>query len=210
MDYYLIDYENVGTSGLKKVVDLAKKEDIISIFYSENCKYIALDTIESIIEKGIKFCCYQVTTGTSNALDFQLSSFLGYLISKEGSKIKYRIVSNDKGFDCVCDFWKKQSKAVERIGTQTSTEKEKLVETTSNQTSSKKKSSVASNDLATLEEIKKVLSKKDAPEVVLDIFNTYKTKQAICNGISKHFKDSNKTGNVYKKLKPLMKAKNKT
>lgn len=142
MDYYLIDFENVGTSGLKKVVDLAKKEDIISIFYSENCKYIALDTIESIIEKGIKFCCYQVTTGTSNALDFQLSSFLGYLLRKESTNAKFYIVSNDTGFDCLCSFWGKYNKQVKRIGTQSLSKKEDFIPTTSTPTLPKKKDTV--------------------------------------------------------------------
>lgn len=74
----------------------------------------------------------------------------------------------------------------------------------------KKKSKVQASDLATLEEIKKYLSKTDSPEKVLVIFNQYKTKQAICNGMAKEFKDTKKASAIYKKLKPLLKEKNKS
>lgn len=209
MDYYLVDYENVGMNFMKEF-DEAKEGDSIVIFYSERCKCITFDAIDSIMKKNIKLSWHKVETGTSNALDFQLSSFLGYLIGKESGNIKYHIVSNDKGFDCLCTFWKEQNKLVKRIGTQSLTKKEGSIPIVSTPALSKKKSNIASSDLATLEEIKEVLSKKDAPEVVLGIFNTYKTRQAICNGISKHFRDNNKTSEVYRKLRPLMKKKNKT
>lgn len=48
------------------------------------------------------------------------------------------------------------------------------------------------------------------PEQVLAIFNQYKSKQAICNGMAKKFKDSKKTSVIYKKLKPLLKEKHKS
>ncbi len=45
---------------------------------------------------------------------------------------------------------------------------------------------------------------------IIAIFNQYKTKQAICNGMSKKFKDSKRASAIYKKLKPLLKEKNKS
>ena len=74
----------------------------------------------------------------------------------------------------------------------------------------KKKSKVQAGDIATIEEIKKYLSKSDSPEEVLVIFNQYKTKQAICNEMTKKFKDSKRASAIYKKLKPLLKEKNKS
>lgn len=58
--------------------------------------------------------------------------------------------------------------------------------------------------------VPKVLVKEDAPEEVLTIFNKYKTKQAICNGMAKKFKDSKTESAIYKILKPLLKEKNKS
>ena len=68
----------------------------------------------------------------------------------------------------------------------------------------------ANTDLVTMDEINKYLSKGDRPEDVLVIVNQCKTKQAICNGMAKKFKDSKKAGALYKKLKPLLEAKNKS
>ena len=52
--------------------------------------------------------------------------------------------------------------------------------------------------MATIDEMKKLLSKDDMPEEVLKIFNQYKTKVAINNGLAKHFKDSKKASAIYK------------
>ena len=48
--------------------------------------------------------------GTKNALDFQLSSYLGYIIRENEDKpYNYYIVSKDKGFECIINFWKKKA-----------------------------------------------------------------------------------------------------
>lgn len=207
MNYFLVDFENVKTDGLKKLV-VTKKGDKIIIFYSENCKNISLDIIENIKEQNMKLGCYKVDTGTKNALDFQLSSYLGYLIGKKGDSAKYHIVSNDKGYDCLCSYWKKQKVFVDRIAL-ADTVKE-VDEVPQTQTTKTKKSKVQKNDLATLKEIKSVLEERDCPEIVLEIFNHYKTKQSICNGMAKEFKDSKKASAIYKKLKPLLTEKHKS
>jgi flagellar biosynthesis GTPase FlhF len=57
-----------------------------------------------------------VNTGSKNALDFQLTTHLGYLIGKgEHSGAAYRIVSNDTGFDCVVTYWKDKGIDIARI-----------------------------------------------------------------------------------------------
>lgn len=208
MNYYLIDFENIKTAGVKELVK-ANEGDAIIIFYSEQCKGITLDVIENITNNNVKLNCYKVKTGKKNALDFQLSSHLGYMIGKSAVDTKYHIVSNDKGYDCLCDYWKEQGVVVDRIGA-TEPVKELVEIKVAPTPAPKKKSKVKTSDLATIEEIKKYLSKGDDPEEVLVIFNQYKTKQAICNGMSKKFKDSKRTSAIYKKLKPLLKEKNKT
>ena len=74
----------------------------------------------------------------------------------------------------------------------------------------KKRSKVLERDIASLEEIRNYLADDEDPEQVLAIFNQYKSKQAICNGMAKKFKDSKKTSVIYKKLKPLRKEKHKS
>lgn len=204
MKYYLVDYENVKTDGLKDLTGV-KAEDVVILFYSDQCKNITLDIMDRMVQRNIKFSFCKVTTGVKNALDFQLSSHLGYLIGKD-KEAKYYIVSNDKGYDCLCEYWSKQNIIVERITFKGKESQGK----TSDKKETKKKSKVEESDIASLEEITNLLSDKDEPDVVLNIFNQYKTKQAICNGMSKHFKDNKRTSAIYKKLKPLLKEKHKS
>lgn len=220
MNHYLIDYENVKVDYIKNLPGTREGDEVV-IFYSEQCKNIALEAVESLLKRNLKLLCCKVVTGTKNALDFQLASYLGYLLGKDTGNAKYHIVSNDKGFDCLCDYWKNQGKSVDRIcasgPVQPVPVQEKVNENIdgndqqdSESGTKKKKGKVLEHDMATMEEIKSVLSIDDNPEDVLLIFNQYKTKQAICNGLSKKYKDSKKASAIYKKLKPLLKKKHKT
>lgn len=205
MDYYLVDFENVGTDGIKDVKGV-KEGDTMVIFYSENCKNTTLDVLDNIVSLKLKYSSFKVRVGTRNALDFQLTSYLGYLIGQGGADASYHIVSEDKGFEVVAEFWQEQNVDVDCI----SLKEKPPVQQPKNAESKQKKSKVQDKDLATLGEIKNLIGKSSETEEVLKIFNQYKTKQAICNGMSKYFKDSKKASEVYKKLKPLFKAKNKS
>ena len=210
MNYFLVDYENVRTDGIKDLKGV-QEGDAMVVFYSENCKSITLDVLDSIIALKLKYSSFKVKVGTKNALDFQLTSYLGYLIGQGGMDTNYYIVSDDKGFEVVADFWKEQGISVSCISLKEPVavpKKEATKET--KKTEPKKKSKVSSKDLATLDEIKALIGKDNEPTEVLKIFNQYKTKVAINNGLVKHFKDTKKVSEIYKKLKPLLKAKNKS
>lgn len=211
MDYYLVDFENVGTDGIKDVHGV-KEGDTMVIFYSENCKNTTLDVLDNIVSLKLKYSSFKVKVGTRNALDFQLTSYLGYLIGQGGADASYHIVSEDKGFEVVAEFWKDQNVEVDCISLKEKApvQQPKKAEAAEAKQAKQKKSKVPDKDLATLGEIKTLIGKSSEPEEVLKIFNQYKTKQAICNGMSKYFKDSKKASEIYKKLKPLFKAKNKS
>ena len=97
---YLIDYENV--QDLKDVKELTSEDSVI-VFHSGQTKRIQSDFIFDAIER-VKFKAKRIVSGKKNALDFQLVSYLGYLIGKGETDIK--IVSKDTGYDCLVDFWK--------------------------------------------------------------------------------------------------------
>lgn len=209
MNYYLIDFENVRTDGIKDLKGVSEGDAII-LFYSEQCKNISLDVIDSIMKLKVQYSSFKAKVGTKNALDFQLAAHLGYLIGQgNNQESKYYIVSNDKGYDCLCDYWKELDAVVERISLSEDVPEVKAATKAPAQLN-KNKSKVKASDMATIDEIKKLLSKDDMPEEVLNIFNQYKTKVAINNGLAKHFKDSKKASAIYKKLKPLLKEKNKS
>jgi DNA helicase TIP49 (TBP-interacting protein) len=211
MNYYLVDYENVGADGIKDFDGVAQGDTFV-IFYSENRKNITIDIMEHIASKKLQFKSFKVETGTKNALDFQLSSYLGYLIGAGAIEdSEFYIVSNDKGFDCLCNYWSNIGVKVRRRLLHEENVSEPEVQAMPKPLTKKaKKSKVENINLATLEEIKAYLSDEDEPEEVLAIFNQYKSGQAICNGLSKRYKDTKRASAVYKKLKPLLKEKAKS
>ena len=217
MNYYLVDFENVKIDGLKDMKGVGEGDSMI-IFYSENCKSITLDVIDSIMALKLDYSSFKVKVGSKNALDFQLTSYLGYLIGKYGSDAVYHIVSEDKGFAFVADFWKKQNINVDCISLKNPApaKKNEAVKAEPKKTeakkttSEKKKNKIPNENLATLDEITALIDKKNQPEAVLKIFNQYKSKTAINNALVKLFKGTKKAGEIYKLLKPLIQSKNKS
>lgn len=211
MNYYLIDFENVRTDGINDLKGVEERDAII-LFYSEQCKNISLDVIDSIMKLKVQYSSFKAKVGTKNALDFQLATHLGYLIGQRNNReSKYYIVSNDKGYDCLCHYWKELDAEVERIAlSREMTEVKAATDPKIPAQHKRKKSKVKDSDMATIDEMKKLLSNDDMPEEILKIFNQYKTKASINNGLEKKFKDSKKASAVYKKLKPLLKEKNKS
>ncbi|MDE5771925.1 MAG: hypothetical protein K2I06_09930 [Ruminococcus sp.] len=103
--YYLIDYENVHKTGLHGIDELNKSDNVI-IFYSRNADKLPFSLHSQIIETKAKITCFEVDTFGKNALDFQLASYIGYIIGKHSKCLCY-IISQDSGFENVCNFWRK-------------------------------------------------------------------------------------------------------
>ncbi len=115
MKYYFVDYENVHSEGFIGIDGIAKN-DTLYLMYTEQCKTFSLEVLEKIVRRKINLEIYKVGSGSKNALDFQLSSFMGYIIAKNEEKECYfYIVSKDTGFDHLIDFWRKKGISVERI-----------------------------------------------------------------------------------------------
>lgn len=110
MAMYFVDYENVNSLGLKGITDL-EENDKVYIFYTEpgNVKSTTItmtahfDIMKS--KADIEYFC--VECGGKNALDFQLSTFLGKCIA-ENKDGEFAIISNDKGFGYVSGFWENE------------------------------------------------------------------------------------------------------
>lgn len=103
MTTYMIDFENVKSKGLTGI-DLLGKDDKVIILYSENSDTISFDMHKKVLESTSDIEYLKVKVGGKNALDFQLSTLLGYLVAK-GDNSHIFIISNDKGFDKLHDFW---------------------------------------------------------------------------------------------------------
>jgi len=105
--HFLIDFENVGDEGLNGFFDL-NNDDIIDLFFTDKSNKIKIDFIDKYLKEESKpiLNFIKVSYGPQ-ALDLQLSSYLGSIIAKDNdNEVEYMIVSKDKGYDHVIEFWK--------------------------------------------------------------------------------------------------------
>jgi len=122
MAIYLIDYENTGVKGLYGIEKL-KEDDLIVVFYGPKTGAVPFDD-HVRISSAVSHVEYIKTSKTAkNYLDFQLTTYLGYLVAHTGIK-EYYVISKDSGYDSVVDFWKARGMSVVRRET-ISTEKPK-------------------------------------------------------------------------------------
>ncbi|BAL84630.1 hypothetical protein SELR_pSRC200960 (plasmid) [Selenomonas ruminantium subsp. lactilytica TAM6421] len=203
MNYYLLDFENVKSSGFDGVEKLSEQDKVIA-FYSVNSGTITIDMHIKINKSKADIEFQKVFIGGKNALDFQLSSYLGYLIrdtlptEDNAEMCNYYIVSNDTGYDFLCKYWKNQGVEV------------KIVSSISGENPAKneeEKSSPPDTHITNKNDLEKTLKtilpdKTDAP-IVAKIINQYKTKQGVNNGLTKTFPQQ-KVGPIYKAIKSLI------
>lgn len=109
---YLIDYENVHDDGLDGYGALGEG-DKVYFFYSIQIKNIPFERhVEMMNSKStVEF----IKTGKTakNYLDFQLTTYLGYLLGK-GEVGEIFIISKDHGFDSTVDFWQERGYRIRR------------------------------------------------------------------------------------------------
>lgn len=111
MAVYLVDFENVSSAGISGIQKLAK-EDKVYIFYTVNASNMSFAAHLNLLSSPAEVVYYNVASGGKNALDFQLASFLGYLIC-QGHEKKFCIISNDRGFEYVKAFWERNGIAAD-------------------------------------------------------------------------------------------------
>lgn len=99
---FLVDYENVNQHGLYGIHKLTA-EDSVLVFYSSACPKIPM---ESLVSVNCPFSTTEVMPG-KQALDIQLSSFLGHELAKHPDR-QFIVVSGDSDFDKVLSFWRKR------------------------------------------------------------------------------------------------------
>lgn len=112
MAIYLIDYENTGVKGLYGIEQL-HEDDLIVVFYGPKTGAVPFDD-HVRISTSVSHVEYIKTSKTAkNYLDFQLTTYLGYLVAHTGIK-EYYVISRDSGYDSIVDFWKARGMTVVR------------------------------------------------------------------------------------------------
>lgn len=102
----LVDYENVSTTNGLKGVEYLNENDTLIIFYSQCCEKIRAEYIEQIEASQCEFKAYKLARSGKNALDFYIAAECGILGSRGEKQIS--IISKDKGFNAVVDFFRIQ------------------------------------------------------------------------------------------------------
>ena len=182
MSVFLIDYENVNSPGMAGI-DALTEADTIILFYTKNSDNLSFSLHESLITTQAKVELFRVSSGTPNCLDFQLVSYLGYLIARD-EKAEYIIVSKDKGFGGVAAFWSERGVHIEQVKNLLRESEESLA-------------SRLASALPTFRE--------DVP-TVLQLIEKYKTKQGLNDALVKLY-GSEKAGGIYKSIKPFISDK---
>ncbi len=179
MSYYLVDYENVKSDGFKGI-DLLTKDDEVYVFYSDNSKTITFEMMEKINKSSATILYQKVETGHKNALDFQLVSYLGYMIGEKGMDKQYCIVTKDMGYNCLVSFWNKENVCV----------------------------SIVPNvhPINTAPADPALINSDSVEEEVRKIIANYKTKQGINNALVKKY-GTTRGGEIYKSIKSMIKDK---
>lgn len=186
MNYFLVDYENVNVSGLDGVSKLTEK-DVVIIFYSENADTLTFGMHRRINESKAEIKFQKVAVKEKNALDFQLCTYLGYLIRDTMSEENnYFIVSNDKGYAILVDYCKKFKIDLKIISNLAKTEN-KIENNTSDEME---------------KELKKILSDENDIAEAVKIIKNSKTKTEVNSNLGRKF--SSKQGKIYQAIKKFL------
>lgn len=194
MAIYLIDYENVKC--LIGINELTSKDTAI-IFYSKNANTLTFEEHKDLISSKAQILYKNVTVGGKNALDFQLGSYLGYLINDTNNKnAEFCIISKDNGFTYLVSFWKN--------------EKNIDIQLFTNLTRQTFKKEVEENNITLENALKNSSLKLKDNEIkeIVKIISQYKTKQTINKNLMNFFRNSEKVGSITKIIKPYIKDKN--
>lgn len=101
--YFLIDFENVRSNGLRGA-DLLEPNDYVTLFFSSAAHSCENRYLEEIEQSGCAFdTCKLVKTG-KNGLDFYIATRVGEFYGN-GHNDRVAIISKDQGFHAVRDYW---------------------------------------------------------------------------------------------------------
>lgn len=126
--HFLVDSENVNDNWLM-LFDMADEDDEIVVFYTKKSPHMSYMSVIRLMENNKINIRFEESYEGTNALDFQLVSYMGYLMgctgsfsenkcdaaSAESCADEYIIMSNDTGYDPAVRFWKDKGYAVRRF-----------------------------------------------------------------------------------------------
>ena len=233
MNYFLVDYENVHADGLRGIASLSERDKVI-IFYSENAETMTFGLHRRLGESKADVSYQKVSVGGKNALDFQLCTYLGYLIAKNEQSGEvpyidldyyytgeeygkqpgdtYYIVSGDQDYAVIVGYWARRKISVSVIPEISATS----VSPQSPAPEKAKSASVAEplkKPDVSAEEVRALLKpllpakyRSDIPAIA-EIIRNGRTKQKVHGDLTRAFHqgvDTSIPSEIYQSVKPLL------
>ena len=203
--YYLIDFENVKSDGLKGCEKLTEKDHII-IFFTENAKKLDMSKIANNGKASLEMI--SVPVGKQSA-DIHISSYTGYLVGQDvGAKCNIVIVSEDTDYDNVIRFWRDRTK-ISVLRKETIDNKKKNKEVSNDVAVKSPNKTVINNKTKLNQDVMQAISNSGyAPEVANNVAhivakshdsNTFLSE--VHNALKEKYTDYN---DVYKIIKPIL------
>ena len=196
MNLIFVDFENVHNSGLTGLENLTDNETVY-LFYSKNTPHLPMDIVAKISKSKADIELIESGVG-KNAMDFIIASYLGYQINEYDNKVKYYILSKDKGYKPIIDFWEDWDiKMISDLNQ--FAKKNKVITKKTKLTVSKEEQALRSN-------VGRVLIgyKKDVKNAVVDIILSSKTNTEINNKLVKLTESTKTAGQIYQKIKEFI------
>ena len=191
---YLIDSENVGDSWIELLVQEEDENSTFLVFYTSKSPRVDYEHILALMwcKKLPTFIpCFE----GNNGLDFQLVSYLGYLLHEEAPD-EMIIVSKDTGFDAAVKFWKQRGQKVIRKTPDV------LLKTAKKEESSDTEEAPVSPVEDAVPQVEKMDSAEEKQKELYTIINCIgKTSTAEIHNACIHFYGSVEGEEIYKKLK---------
>ena len=202
MNYFLIDYENVHVNGLNGISKLTEN-DVVIIFYSENADTLTFGMHRRINESKADIQFQRVDVKEKNALDFQLCTYLGFLIHEKMSEENfYYIVSNDGGYAVLPNYCKKFGIDLKLVSDLTKNE----VQFIPKKSDAESTPTATKNNLTELKMALRKILKTDAEiDEAVKIIQSSKTKTDVNSNLGKKFKD--RGGKIYQAVKEFISDK---
>ena len=113
----MVDTENIANLGIMKAYALEKGDECV-MFYTDHNEQIYQNTMAHAEGLQCELTFVHCFLQRRDALDFQLATYLGAEIEKARTTnvpTRFRILSNDTGFNACVAYWKSQGEDVETI-----------------------------------------------------------------------------------------------
>ena len=103
--YFLVDFENVHSEGLRGV-EFLKKSDSLTLFFSQAAHVCESRYLKEIVDSGCSFDTCKLARTGKNGLDF-------YGAGTKTTQVA--IISKDQGYRAVRDYWNARVPSLKRV-----------------------------------------------------------------------------------------------